>query len=148
MSKGRKLLGLGALFIPVPALASPDVSKDEIASIESNAKYADEAAAKAKAQGPVIYALIDGRPYKIEADKAPVAVTRTEFGTWLGETGPLLDAGGRPACGNVMSKAPDKCSTARSAAIEAREKAIAQQVATDVAKAKQRLAAQSRRGKK
>jgi hypothetical protein len=148
MSKGGKLLGLGVLLVPVPALAGPELSKDEIAQIEYNAKYSDEAAAKAKARGSVVYALIDNKPYKIEADKAPVSVSREAFGTWLGETGPLVDASGRPACGNVMSKAPDKCVTARATAIAAREAAIAEQVAADVAAAKQRLAAQSRRAKK
>lgn len=148
MSKGRKLLGLGVLILPVPALASPEVGKDEVAQIEAAAKAKDQAAADAAARGAVIYAFLDGKPYRVEADKVPAAATREEIGAWFGHTGPLTGPDGRPACGNVMSKAQDPCVVARRAAIAEREKAIADQVAADVAKAKQRVAAKSRRVKK
>lgn len=141
MSKGRKLLGLGALLLPTPALASPEVSKDELAQIEGQARMEDQAAANTAARGSVIYALIAGKAYKIEADKVPEPVSRAEAGAWFGATGPLTSADGRPACGNVMSKAPDSCREAEQAAIAAREQAIQERIAADVRKAKQRLAA-------
>jgi hypothetical protein len=148
MSKGRKLLGLGVLIVPAPALASPDVSKDEVAQIEAAAVAADQATAAAAARGSVIYAFLDGKPYKIEADKVPEPATREQLGAWIGATGPLTGPDGRPACGNVMSKAQDPCVVARASSIAAREQAIQAKVAADVAKAKQRLAAQTRRAKK
>ena len=133
MSHGTKLLALGVLILPTAALADP--ARD---AIEATARAEDQAKADATARGPVIYA------DKLQADKLPKAVSQEEFGRWIGLTGPLTGVDGRPACGNVMTKAPSDCQEARWQAIAAREQAITAVVDTTVEQAAKQTKAKAK----
>src|SRR5262245_52706324 len=62
-------------------------------------------------------------PYLIRVDQAPVPISPSEYGRYLGETQPLTGPDGRPGCGNILTKGPSGCDEAQLAAVTARVRA-------------------------
>ena len=102
----RKILSL-AVLVPAIAAAEPKVPKHWTDATHLGVVKIDQVA------------------YLVAPGEKPVALSRAEFGRYLGETQPLIGPDGRPGCGNVATKGRDECGEARLTALAARFKAAA-----------------------
>ena len=117
MKASRKILSLVTAISATASTASASPDKP----LEPPKHWSDR-------WGGVTAVVLNGQPFMVTFDKAPVAISGAEYGRFLGETQPLVGPDGRPGCGNIIGGKGEnvgarECTAARTTAVAARVEA-------------------------